>query len=130
MRSKKPLSPRFALRSSGLCLLCHPLGGFDPAAAHRWFSLCGHRFSTGHLLSFHRSAHRCWLKSLRQSTDLRSNAGMRLFYFSLDRLIEKDGDLLNCLILCRLFSVRAFYRQAMDLGGQCLQLSLFHNYPR
>jgi hypothetical protein len=37
----KALSPRFvlvskneglALRSSGLCLLCHPLGGFDPTA--------------------------------------------------------------------------------------------------
>jgi hypothetical protein len=53
-----------------------------------------------------------------------------LFDLSLDRLIEESGDLLKRFILCGLRSARAFHRQAMDLGGECLQLSLFHNYLR
>jgi hypothetical protein len=55
---------------------------------------------------------------------------MRLFDLGLNRLIEESGDLLKRFILRRLLSARAFYRQAMDLGGQCLQLSFFHNYLR
>jgi hypothetical protein len=30
-------------------------------------------------------------------------------------LVEKDGDLLNCLILHCLLAIPAFYRQAMDI---------------
>src|ERR671931_2421871 len=108
-----------ALRSSGLCLLCHLLGGFDPTAAHRWFFLRSTWFSPAHLLSSHRSAHWFRFKLLRQSTDLGSNAGIRLFNIAFDRLVEKDGDLLNCLILHRLLAIRAFYCQAMDFGSKC-----------
>jgi PIN domain-containing protein len=53
------------LKSSGPCLLYRLLGGFDSAAAHRWFFLRNNWFSTGHLLSFHRFTHRRWLKPLR-----------------------------------------------------------------
>jgi hypothetical protein len=38
------------LESSCLCLLCHPLGGFDPTAAHRWFSLLPEVQGRPHLL--------------------------------------------------------------------------------
>jgi hypothetical protein len=33
---------------------------------------------------------------------------------------------LNRPVLRRLLSARAFHRKAMDLGGECLQLSFFH----
>ncbi len=82
----------FALRSSGLCLLCHPLGGFDLTAAHWWFSLCGHRFLTGHLLSCCRSPRGLGLELLRQSTYVRSNVGMRLLDLGLDCLIAVPDD--------------------------------------
>ena len=138
VRSKKPLSPRFvlvpknegvALRSSGLCLLCHFLGGFDSTAPSLWFFLRNKRFLTGHLLSSHRFARGRGLKPVRKSSDLRSNAGIRLFNLDLDRLVEKDGDLLNCLILRCLLAIRAFHREPMDLGGDCLQLSFFITPP-
>src|SRR5918992_3118441 len=119
-----------ALRSSGLCLLYHPFGRLDPTAAHWWFSLRNNWFLTGYLLSFHRSAHRCWLKPLRQSTDLRSNAGIRLFNLGLNRLIEKSGNSLKRFILHCLCAIRAFHCQAMDFGGECFQLSLFHTSLR
>src|SRR5205823_7930839 len=85
--------------SSGLCLLCRLLGGFDPTAAHRWFFLRNNRFLTDHLLSFHRFTRGRGLELLRQSTDVRSNAGMRLFDLGLNRLIEESGNSLNRLIL-------------------------------
>jgi hypothetical protein len=91
-------------------LLCHPLGGFDPTALHLGFSLHNNWFLTAHLLSSRRSPRGLGLKLLRQSTDLRSNIGMRLFDFSLDRLIEESGDLLKRFILCWLLSARAFRR--------------------
>ena len=55
---------------------------------------------------------------------------MRLLYLTLDRLVEKGGDLLNCLILHCLLAIRAFYRQAMDFGSECLELSLVHTSLR
>jgi hypothetical protein len=121
---------RPALESTSLCLLCHPLGGFNPSAAHLRFSLLGRWFPPGHFLSFHCFTGRLGLELLRQSTDLGSNAGIRLFDLGLNCLIEESGDLLKRFILHCLFSIRAFYRQAMDFGGKCFQLSLCHNFPR
>ena len=48
---------------------------------------------------------------------------MRLLDFSLNRLVEESGDLLNCLILHCLLAIRAFHCKAVDIGGECLQLS-------
>jgi hypothetical protein len=121
---------RLALESTSLCLLCHLLGGFDPTAPSLWFFLRNNWFSTGHLLSSHRSPRGLGLELLRQSADVRSNAGVRLFNLGLERLIEKSGNLLNCLILHCLLAIRAFHREAMDFGGERLELSLFHTSPR
>jgi hypothetical protein len=103
-------------------LLYHLLdGGFDPTAPPLWFFLRNNWFPPGRLLSSHCSTRGLGLELLRQSTDLRSNVDMRLFDFGLNRLIEESGNLLNRSILRCLFSVRAFHRQTMDLGGEGLQ---------
>jgi hypothetical protein len=71
------------------------LGGFDPTAPHPWFSLRSNWFPLGHLLYFHRFTHGLGRELLRHATDLGSNAGMCLFDLGLDRLVEKDGNLLS-----------------------------------
>ena len=96
------------LGSSGLCCLCHPLGGFGPAVAALGFSLGSHRFPAAHLLFCRRSTRGTGFELLGQSTDV-SNVGIRLFDPNLDRLIAQDGDLIQCPILERdLMCVIAF----------------------